>query len=105
MYDLVAVDDLDPSQYLVENVECLLEGEDLVGKLALHGVKITHVAVLHHQEVPVSLYIIRLVPSKVLNNLTMFGCYNAAIVFIYWMRLFLSCGSLIIFFLERHLIA
>ena len=55
MDDLVAVDDLNAAEHLVEDVERLLEGEDLVGEFALHGVEITHIAILHHQEIPVAL--------------------------------------------------
>jgi hypothetical protein len=66
MYNFIAVDDFNSPEYLAEDVKCLLEGEDFVRELALDRVKITHVAILHHEKIPVALCVIEKVPSKVL---------------------------------------
>lgn len=105
MNNLFAMDELYSSQGLIEYVECLFDREYFVIKFALDCVKIAHITVLHDQKVPITVYVMMGVPSKVLKSLTILGCYKAAMVLISWMRLFLSCGSLIIFFLERHLMA
>jgi hypothetical protein len=47
MYDFVAVDDLDASKNLIENVECLFEREDFIIEFALDGIEVAHVAILH----------------------------------------------------------
>ncbi len=54
VHDLVAVDHLHSFQYLIEDVQGLVDWEDFVAQLALNGVKVPHVAVLHYKEVPVS---------------------------------------------------
>lgn len=55
MYDFILMDDLHPPQDLVEDIEGLLHGEDFITEFALNGVKITHIAILHYQEIPVAL--------------------------------------------------
>jgi hypothetical protein len=62
----LSMDDFDPSQGLVEDVECLFNGEDFIAEFALNGVKIAQIAVLHDEKVPIAVYVMPSVPSKVL---------------------------------------
>jgi hypothetical protein len=48
MDNFIFMDDLHPPENLVEDIECLLQGEDFITELALNGVKITHIAILHY---------------------------------------------------------
>lgn len=57
MDDIVLVDVLQPVQDLQVDVDGLLERKHLVWLLVLEVVKIAQVAILHHKEVPFSLYV------------------------------------------------
>ena len=66
MDNFVAVNDVDSLDDLVKNVEGLIDSKDPGGHLALDGVEVAHVAVLHDEEVPIALCVNANVPSKVL---------------------------------------
>lgn len=62
----LSMDDFHAPQGLVEDVECLLDGEHFIVELALDGVEVAQIAVLHDEEVPIAVYVMPSVPSKVL---------------------------------------
>jgi hypothetical protein len=66
MHYLFAMYHFYSSERLVENVESLFDREGFAVELALNCVKIAHVAVLHDQKVPIAVYLMMDVPSKVL---------------------------------------
>ena len=66
MHNIVSMDDVDPLDHLVEDIEGLINPKSPVGHFALNGVKVAHIAVLHNEEVPVTLCMYGGVPSKVL---------------------------------------
>lgn len=96
---------LDTSEYLFKNKNSFLESECAVSSFWDIIVEVAHVAVLQDQEIPFSFCIRQQLPSNVFNSLTMFGWLRIAIVFIYCKRKRFNCWSLIIFFLDMHLIA
>lgn len=57
MDDFVAMHDLNPSQKLSKNVDCFIDSEDSTVCFALNRVEISHITILHDQEVPISLCI------------------------------------------------
>jgi hypothetical protein len=71
----------------------------------LKGEEVSHIAVLHDEEVPIALWVGVELPSKVLSNLTTCGWSSRAMVLTSWRRKRFSCGSLIILRLEMHLTA
>jgi len=48
MYNFVTVDDLHTSDNLIEDIEGFIQRKYFVCELTLNGVKITHIAILHH---------------------------------------------------------
>lgn len=69
-----SMDDFDAPEGLVEDVEGFFDGEDFIAEFTLDGVEVAHVAVLHNEKVPIAVYVMMGVPSKVLYNLTILGC-------------------------------
>ena len=100
-----AVYNINSFQDLIKYVDSFIYSKHFGAHFALDWVQVAHVAVLHDQKIPISIYFYIDVPSNVLYSFTMFGCSSEAIVLISWIKLFLSWGSLIIFFFDKHLIA
>jgi len=57
-----SMDDFHTSQGLIEYVERLFDREYFVTEFALDCVKITHIAVLHDEKVPIAVYVMVSIP-------------------------------------------